>query len=178
MYPQQMENGAYICKKEALTQDHITAHLRGKTTIGVYLLDPDSQARFIVIDADDEAQYLKIAQMAASLRYHGLPSYLERSRRGGHLWFFFKEPVPGTDVRLFGKGLIASYGLPDDIELYPKQDVLGDGPGSLIRLPFGIHRKDGNRYGFVHPSGEKLASLLRDQIPQFYNPQTVSRGSL
>lgn len=177
LYPQQMENGSYICKKEPLTQEQIIAHLRGEITLGVYLLDPDSQARFIVIDADDEAQYAQVVRMAASLRHHGLPSYLERSRRGGHLWLFFEEPVPGTDARFFGKGLIASHGLPEVIELYPKQDMLGDGPGSLIRLPFGIHRKDDKRYGFVHLSGEKLAPLLRDQIPLFYSPQTVSEAA-
>jgi hypothetical protein len=127
-----------------------------------------------VIDADDEEQYTQMVRMATSLRCLGLPSYLERSRRGGHIWLFFEEPVQGKDARIFGKGLIASHGLPEEIELYPKQDTLGDGPGSLIRLPFGVHRKDGNRYGFVHPSGEKLAPLLRDQIPLFYNPQTVS----
>jgi len=104
-------------------------------------------------------------------------SYLECSRRGGHLWLFFDKPVPGVDARSFGKGLIASHGLPDSIELYPKQDVLGDGPGSLIRLPFGIHRKDGKRYGFIHPCGKKLAPLLRDVIPMFYNPQTVPEAA-
>lgn len=143
----------------------------------VYILDPKGQSGFIVIDAYDEEQYTRVVRIAASLKCHGLPNYLERSRRGGHLWLFFEESVPGTDARFFGKGLIASYGLPENIELYPKQDVLGEGPGSLIRLPFGIHRKDGNRYGFVHPSGEKLAPLLRDQIPLFYSPQTVSEAA-
>jgi hypothetical protein len=140
----------------------------------VYLLAPDSTARFIVIDADDEEQYAQVALMATSLRNHGVPSYLERSRRGGHLWFFFDEPVPGKDARIFGKGLITNHGLPADIQLYPKQDKLKDGPGSLIRLPFGIHRKAGKRYGFVYPSGKKITPLLRDQIPMLYRPQTVS----
>jgi hypothetical protein len=44
----------------------------------VYLLDKDSQARFIVIDADDDEQYTQVVRMAVSLRCHGLPSYLER----------------------------------------------------------------------------------------------------
>lgn len=110
----------------------------------------------------------------ATLR--GEPSYKERSRRGGHLWFFFEQPVLGMDARKFGKGLIAAHKLPVDIEFYPKQDKLKDGPGSLIRLPFGVHRKDGKRYGFVHPSGNKLAPLLRDQIPLFVKPQTMSEA--
>jgi len=173
-YPRQMDNGSYLCIKKPLYQNHILVHLRGEITLGVYLLNPDSQARFIVIDADDDEQFAQVNRMASNLAHRGIPSYLERSRRGGHLWFFFNKAVPGKDARNFGKGLITGHGLPDEIELYPKQDHLGDGPGSLIRLPFGVHRKDGKRYGFIHPSGEKLAPLLRDQIPMFFNPQTVS----
>jgi len=177
LFPQQMDNGSYICQKEPLTRDHLIAHLLGEITLGVYILDPQSQARFIIIDADDEKEYVQIVKLAESLNHHGLPSYLERSRRGGHLWLFFEEAIPGKDVRAFGKGLITSHSLPETIELYPKQDQLQSGPGSLIRLPFGIHRKDGNRYGFVHPTGEKIAPLLRDQIPLFITPQTVSEAA-
>jgi len=176
MFPQQMDNGAYICKKEPLKPGHITAHLNGEITLGAYLLSPDSKAKFIVIDADDEEEYAQIIRMAESLHRQEVPSYLERSRRGGHLWLFFEEPVLGVEARNFGKGLIANHCLPETIELYPKQNALGDGPGSLIRLPFGIHRKDGRRYGFVHPSGKKLAPLLRDVIPIFYTPQTVQKS--
>ena len=32
MVPLQMENGSYICKKEPLTQNHLTAQLRGEIT--------------------------------------------------------------------------------------------------------------------------------------------------
>jgi hypothetical protein len=178
MYPRQMDNGSYICIKKPLTQNHLLLHLRGKITLGVYLLDQKSQSRFIVVDADDEEQYVQMVEMANILADQDIPSYLERSRRGGHLWFFFEEPIPGKDARLFGKGLLAAHGMPADIELYPKQDALKEGPGSLIRLPFGIHRKDGKRYGFIDPSGVKLAPLLRDQIPLFFAPKTVSGATV
>lgn len=160
-----------------MTINHIIAHLQGKITLGLYLLDQDSNARFIVIDADDEAQFDQVASMATSLRCHGMSSYLERSRRGGHLWLFFEEPIPGKDARQFGKGLLHSHHLPEEIELYPKQDKLGDGPGSLIRLPFGVHRKDGNRYGFVDPSGSKTLSSIEEQIPILCHPRTISESA-
>ena len=177
MYPKQIDNGSYICIKKALGQKHILAHLRGETTLGVYLLGSDNQARFIVIDADDDKQFVQMRRMAQELEKRSVPSYLECSRRGGHLWFFFEEPILGKDARKFGKGLISAFDLPNDIELYPKQDRLKTGPGSLIRLPFGVHRKDGKRYGFVHPRGCKLTPLLRDQIPLFRNPKTVSKAT-
>jgi hypothetical protein len=83
MYPRQLDTGAYLCVKKPLTMNHIIAHLQGKITLGAYLLDANSQARFIVIDADDKDQFEQTASMATSLRCHGLISYLERSRRGG-----------------------------------------------------------------------------------------------
>jgi hypothetical protein len=173
MYPRQLDTGSYLCIKKPLTQKNILAHLRGDITIGAYLLDPDSRASFIVIDADDEQEYAQVAGMAASLAQRGVPTYLELSRRGGHLWFFFEVPIPGKEARSFGRGMLAAHNLPKEIELYPKQDALRNGPGSLIRLPFGVHRKDGNRYGFVRPSGEPIAPALREQIPMLFNPQTV-----
>ena len=176
LYSQQLEDGSYICVKKPLTPEHLQAHLRGEITLGTYLLNADSQAWFIVLDADDDSEYAGLVRTATSLAYHRIPTYLEHSRRGGHLWFFFEEAIPGADVRQFGRGLMNTYGL-EGIELYPKQDHLTDGPGSLIRLPFGIHRKDGMRYGFVHPSGEKIKPLLRDQIPLFANPLTVSEAA-
>jgi hypothetical protein len=177
LYPKQLEDGSYISVKNPLTQNHILAHLRGDITIGLYLLDKESQARFIVIDADDEDQMDGLFIIARSLEHHRIPSYLERSRRGGHLWFFFDEPMPAKDARLFGKGLLAAHNISAEIELYPKQDKLQNGPGSLIRMPFGVHRKDGNRYGFITNMGQPIASSLLDQIPYFLNPQTVSEAA-
>lgn len=177
LYPQQMDNGSYICVKQPLTTNHLIAHLQGDITLGVYILNPDSQANFIVIDADDEDQFAQMVYLATSLAHQQVPTYLERSRRGGHLWFFFESAIPGIDVRAFGRGVLAAHDLTAGIELYPKQDALQDGPGSLIRLPFGVHRKDGNRYGFVHPSGRKLSPLLQEQMPLLFAPQTVSMAA-
>ena len=56
LYPKQLEDGSYISVKKTLSENHILAHLRGDITLGLYLLDKESQARFIVIDADDEDQ--------------------------------------------------------------------------------------------------------------------------
>jgi hypothetical protein len=81
---------------------------------------------------------------------------LEASRRGGHLWFFFQKKVAGGQARGFGLWFERIYGL--SLEVYPKQETI-EGPGSLIRVPFGIHRKSGQRYGFVGLGN------LKDDIP-------------
>ena len=56
LYPCQMDDGSYICIRKPLNDWHLIAHLKGEITLGAYVLDPESQARFIAIDADNEPQ--------------------------------------------------------------------------------------------------------------------------
>ncbi len=172
LYPRQLAAGQYVTVHEPLPKALLIAHLEGTETLGAYLLDADSQARFMVLDADDEPDRRRLLALSQVLAKLGCPSYVEASRRGGHLWFFFETPRPGKEARRFGKGLQAYFNLAG-IELYPKQDALRSGPGSLIRLPFGVHRKSGRRYGFYTPDGRSLAPTLREQIVALQDPQTV-----
>ncbi len=177
LYARQLDDGRYLCVRKPLKEKHLVSHLQGEITLGTYVLDSDSMARFAVIDADDDHQLARLANMRVSLAREGVPSYLETSRRGGHLWFFFDEVISGKKARAFGKSILKTAEL-DDTELFPKQDTLGDGPGSLIRLPFGVHRKDGQRYGFVTIQGEPLAATFAAQIRIMENPYTVERSAL
>jgi hypothetical protein len=177
LYARQLDDGRYVCVRKPLEETQLIAHLKGKLTLGTYVLDQDSQARFAVIDADDDLQLARLANMSMSLAKQEIPSYLEESRRGGHLWLFFEQPTPGAVIRSFGRNVLKSYDL-GSIELFPKQDKLVDGPGSLIRLPFGIHRKDGKRYGFITPEGAPIAPTFTDQIRLLANPRTVGKSVL
>src|SRR5205085_170 len=50
------------------------------------------------------------------------------------------------------------------LEIFPKQDWVQDGPGSLVRLPLGLHRKSGQRYGIdgpEHTPTPNIAEQLR-----------------
>lgn len=171
-HARQGANGAYFTVYQPLTRRHLFSHLQGKITLGTYLLDAESRGRFMVFDADDEPDRRRLVALAHVLDELGCPSYLEASRRGGHLWFFFGQSLEGAAIRRFGAGLMAYFNL-STMELYPKQDKLRSGPGSLIRLPFGVHKKDGRRYGFYTPQGAPLAPTLREQIMMLQAPQTV-----
>lgn len=172
LYARQLEDGRYVCIPKTLSLNHILAHLKGDITLGTYILDQSSQARFLVFDADDECQFQSLVKMASILFQTGTTTYLEPSRRGGHLWLFLPRQMPGKIAREFGAGLVKRFSL-DGIEMFPKQSQLGKGPGSLIRLPFGIHRRTGQRYAFVTPEGKFLASTMAAQIRLLCNPQTV-----
>jgi hypothetical protein len=177
VYPRQMNDGSYVCIRKPLKEWHLISHLEGRITLGSYVLSPDSQARFIVFDADDKGEYARLVTMAKRLTKEGVPSYLEASRRGGHVWLFFPQAIPGSQARSFGTGLGIVYGL-GDIELFPKQIQLKSGPGSLVRMPFGVHQKTGQRYGFVTPEGSPLAKTLIDQIHLLSAPRTVPIGAI
>ena len=172
LYARQLDDGSYICIKKPLLPINLIAHLKGDITLGAYVLDQGSRARYIVFDADDESGLGKLSWMARRLAMQGAGSYLEHSRRGGHLWLFLESQIPGEDAREFGLGLATTYGL-EGIELFPKQNHLQGGPGSLVRLPFGIHQRTGQRYGFYDANGQQLASRLSEQIIQLSTPQTI-----
>src|SRR5688572_25595964 len=123
----QADTGQYYSVKDALTVNHVVRHLKGEITLGVYLLGLDGTAKFTVIDADDEEGFEKLTQVQERLP---LPSYLELSRRGGHLWFFFEEPVEGKIAKNFGLEIAKRFSV--EAEVFPKQSE-SDGPGSCIR---------------------------------------------
>jgi hypothetical protein len=130
-------------------------------TLGVYVLNTDGTAKFTVIDADDEEGFKSLCHIHDSC---SIPSYLEASRRGGHLWFFFAEPADGKIARNFGLEVAKKFVV--EAEVFPKQSH-SDGPGSCIRLPFGIHRKSGERYPFIGLGN------WRQQLGALTSPETV-----
>jgi len=139
----QLDTGQYYSVKESLTINHVVLHLKGEMTLGIYLLGLDGTAKFTVIDADDDKGFEKLKKVQEAFP---LPSFMESSRRGAHLWFFFENPVEGKVAKNFGLEIAKKYSI--EAEVFPKQ-AESDGPGSCIRLPFGIHHKTGERYPFL-----------------------------
>lgn len=173
-YPQQLPDGSYVCIKQPLTTALVLDHLRGKITLGAYALAPDNTAHGLCLDADTDVQWQQLMALAQALEIQKVTVYLERSRRGGHLRLF-TPPLSGQDIRQFGKQLLVLHGI-KQVELYPKQDTLKTGPGSLVRLPFGIHQKTGRRYHFIHADGTPLAPSIREQIAILAQPKRVPPG--
>ena len=176
LYPRQLDDGRYICVHELLNAGHLLSHLRGEITLGTYVLDEQSQAQFLVLDADDTQEWKDLLNLAKALATENVPAYLEKSRRGGHLWLFLAQALAGKDARAFGQGLLNTHQIAG-VELFPKQNQLGSGPGSLIRLPFGVHRLTGQRYTFFTPDGDDLAPTIREQVKLLSEPQTVPEAA-
>jgi hypothetical protein len=152
-YAVQRADGRYRCVPSPLTPALLAAHLAGRLTLGHYVLDEQEQCRYAVFDADQPDGLQQLVALQQTLAARGIPSSLEASRRGGHLWLWLAQPTPAAQVRAWLRPLC-----PPHLELYPKQDHTAGGYGSLIRLPLGVHRRSGRRYPFLvaDPDSQRL----------------------
>ncbi len=180
-YTRQTPEGRYVRTKAPLTDAVLRGHLLGQATVGLYLLDAEDRCAVGVIDHDDkrllpggeiraEEGLGQLQDMRRRLERQGIDSAVEESRRGGHLWVFAREPVPGREMRAL---LRLAFSEEEQsqmrageraFELYPKQDTRGSGVGSAIRAPCGIHQKSMERYPFVDTRGHAVAQTLLGQV--------------
>jgi hypothetical protein len=157
----QRSDGGYVRVGRPLAEQDVRAHLAGAHTIGSYVIDEHGCCRYAVFDADSNDGLHVLSEVQCQLQAAGMASYLEQSRRGGHLWVFLATPTRASVVRAW---LLPS--CPAGVEFYPKQDE-GNGYGSLMRLPFGVHRLSGQRYPFVEwdpGGGVPVASSLHAAV--------------
>ena len=160
-YAVQQRDGSYWRVAQSLSWSLLAAHLDGCVSLGTYLLDGASTCAFAVFDADSEDGLDRLVMLAGELASQGIPTILEASRRGGHLWVHFTESVAGQVVRAW----LLPYAQAYSVEFYPKQDYLAPGEsGSVIRLPLGIHRKSRGWYPFVEMSGQGILVPVGDTI--------------
>ncbi len=161
-YAVQQRNGSYWRVREPLTLAHLAAHLEGRWTLGTYLLDENEQCAFAVFDADRADGLVRLAGLAMELAAQGIPTLLEASRRGGHLWVHLAEPTPAALVRSW----LLPFAVALSVELYPKQDRLGpDGACSLIRLPLGVHQQSRGWYPFVQSDRDGTWAPVGATVP-------------
>ncbi len=158
-YAIQRQDRHYTRAFRPLSPGVLSAHLAGHITIGTYVRDAQGYCRFAVFDADQENGLGLLVDLQAELARENVPSFLECSRRGGHLWIFFRELVLADYLR----GRLGPMARTRELELYPKQGQ-SRGIGSLIRVPLGIHRKSGRRYPFVDAQLKPVASTLQEMV--------------
>jgi hypothetical protein len=171
-FARQRQDGSYWRVGRALTSLDLLNHLRGHWTLGTYVRNEHGQCTYAVFDADSEGGLFELEHVQAALAQQDISSYLEQSRRGGHLWVFFARPVPASQARTW----LLPW-CPAGVEFYPKQ-AEGAGYGSLMRLPLGIHRRSGKRYPFVVQRDGKLVPVARSPLATLTWLSTVQRAQV
>lgn len=141
----------------------VERHLAGEITMGSYQLTQDGHSvRWACLDFDDNGQStpqeLQTAALNAYASLEDLGMYASLEASGGkgwrcHIWAFFSSPVEARKVRIILNAALeqCELGKFPFIERFPKQDSAPNGYGSLVKLPFGVHRKTGNRSYFLDP---------------------------
>src|SRR5215469_14365761 len=89
----QRSDGGYARVGRPLAERDVHAHLAGAHTIGSYVIDEQSCCRYAVFDADSDDGLDRLHAVQCQLAASGIPSSLEQSRRGGHLWVLLAQPV-------------------------------------------------------------------------------------
>jgi len=122
------------CIKKEVKQDLFMSHLMGIIGFGVYPVDENNMTRWGCSDIDvpdlDAVRNLQTALAVKKLR-----TWVERSRRGYHLWLFASEKVPASDMRrcLLAAHQVCQYPAK---EVNPKQETVTNGYGNYVRLPY------------------------------------------
>lgn len=144
------------CVRERLTPEHFQRHLFSHDPgdwIGVYNV-VDNRCSWGCVDIDVNNQTLAL-NIRAALEARDVPSWIERTTRGYHVWVF---PADGlVDAATMRRALIAACKVVDydPKEVFPKQTkAVGAMLGNYVRLPLnGSHANpqppDCRR--FLHP---------------------------
>ena len=137
-----------------LDETVIENHLRGNIVAGVYPLLPDETCCFLAIDFDEAGWKNDISILRKVCTEHAIPHAVERSRsgNGGHVWFFFSDPISAALARKLGTALLTNamdrrheIRFKSYDRLFPNQDTLPKGGfGNLIALPL---QKAAREYG-------------------------------
>ncbi len=173
-YAVQVPDGHYVRIRKALTYDELFWHLQGSQTLGTYVITEENCCRFAVFDSDAPTGLLDLATVQMDLEQLGITSYLERSRRGAHLWVFLSEPLSPALLRAWLLPLC-----PVGVELYPKQEGASwQHPGSVIRLPLGIHQRSGERYPFVRLVDGQVLPLFSSVVDALGWFGTIQRATV
>ena len=173
-----------------VTDDVIRWHLQGHDdhsrdfVVGVYPLLLDETCFFLAADFDKTTWQDDVAAFLETCRQMNLPAALERSRsgRGGHIWFFFNEPVPATLARKLGAHILTEtmerrpdIGLDSYDRFFPNQDTLPPGGfGNLIALPLQKRPRESGNGLFL----DERMTPYPDQWEFLSSVHKISRGEV
>lgn len=156
--------------KSIVTQETFANHLQGKELIGIYPLSLGNTVKWgcsdIDVDDIDSARNLQTA-----LHVKGIPSFVEKTRKGFHVWVFASDWVSAAVMRRAFLSAHEAIGLQAK-EVNPKQEET-TGLGNYVRLPYpnGMNVMPENRYVLFD----------QDDVPMplatFLNSAMISRVS-
>ena len=171
--------GKHWIAKTPVTEQVIADHLLGNKLFASFLLNKN-KTKALVVDIDTGMK-LDAFEFYEASRRHGLQSYIETSRaKGFHVWWFMERPISAAKARRAAKGILAEIERYANIEIFPKQDRLGEHSqyGNTINTPLFGGLTPKNKTVFVSPETfgpykdqwallaavEKISEKLLDEV--------------
>lgn len=173
----------YAPANEPLGFQTAARHLNGEITLGIYQLNVASQVKWCVFDVDikkilvdqreDEGKNVNFLlyqaltaakELQSVITSRGLKSYIEFSgNKGYHVWIFFESFISAKKAKYLMNDLLkqADFGVLNSVisvEIFPKQSSLEKEKklGSLVKLPYGLHKKTGKRSYFLDENDKPI----------------------
>lgn len=166
------------CVKSPLTPEHFINHLKDGPYIGVYPCLPMRGETVCIwgctdIDYDGPADAWLLHDALSAV---GVTSWVEKTRRGYHVWVFATELVPARDMR---RMFLAAHQVTElnPKEVNPKQEkLLPTQVGNYVRLPYPGAGLLGERR-MVTPDNEplKLEHFIEWALESRVTPETVKK---
>jgi hypothetical protein len=119
--------------RSPVTLETFERHLFGAELIGIYPLRDEGIVRWGCSDIDVD-DYDAACNLQTALLMKGVRSWIEKTRRGYHVWVFCSEWVTARVMRRALLAAHAAIGLPAK-EVNPKQEE-AKGLGNYVRLPY------------------------------------------
>ena len=98
-YAAQLPDGRYTRLGTYLTYETLFWHLEGRQTLGTYVINESNDCHFAVFDSDAPTGLFDLTAVQMNLATNCIPSYLELSRRGAHLWVFLSQALSPVLLR-------------------------------------------------------------------------------
>lgn len=162
------------CVRKQLSQDTFLGHLQGDELVGVYPLLPYHGSWYCVwgcsdIDVDD-IDSARNLQTAFAIK--GITSWVERTRKGYHIWVFADQLIPASTMRRAFLAAHEAIKYPAK-EVNPKQESAGSGFGNYVRLPYpNVYKGYLNERVILDDQDEPMP------IEQFLSKATTTRATL
>jgi len=156
--------------REPMTPEIVLAGLTGNgPSISGFMIAPGNTSHSVAVDFDGESGFVDSLLLGRTMVEAGVPAYVEKSRRGAHLWCILDKPCPAVAIRMALRGLLQSAGLPPvdpKIELRPGTDTISEGGlGHALRLPLMPHPTTGFRGKMLDPlSGAPIGNTAAEVI--------------
>lgn len=191
----QQPNGAYTKQDRPLTDDDLLEHAEGLWSIGTYTITPKDGKYYvnhIVFDLDtyDKTLFHTLVECVTHMLdplENDQPWLLieDSGGKGYHLWVILSEPVEAWHVRAWLDAEFwpkwRKHSGNAVLEVFPKQDAISEGGyGNLVKLPFGIHAKTGNKSKAITlprlntAASPNMKAYHVSNIPEYVKPASVA----